>query len=116
MIVTFADCARCPVRSLCNAHYPTGEWDADKGISPCKVVFPKCECGHEFAESDIGLSDDGPDNRTIFVCPDCGCITEIDPNERLSRAELADIARLESLEEQEEFTRAVTAVRDERRR
>ena len=109
--VTFADCARCLVRSLCNAHYPAGSWDADKGISPCKVVFPKCECGREFAESDIGVSGDGPDNRTTFVCPECGCITGIDPNEGLSRAELADIARLEQLEEQEEFARAVTAVR-----
>ena len=66
--VTFADCARCPVRRICSAHVPDGEWEHDEGVDPCVVV---------------------------------------------TRAEIADIARLESLEEQEEFTRDVTAVRDE---
>jgi len=40
-----------------------------------------CECGHTFTERDICIGNDGPEDRAIFECPDCHCITEFLPNE-----------------------------------
>lgn len=37
-LVTFADCAQCPVNPHCSAHDPAGEWEHDKGMDPCVVV------------------------------------------------------------------------------
>ena len=75
--VTFTDCAKCLVRPMCSAHYPGGSWQSDCGVDPCKVEFPRCECGREFAECDIGIAEDGPEDRTVFECPECGGIMEV---------------------------------------
>ena len=44
-------------------------------------MIPICECGYAFHVSDIGLCNDGPDNRIVLQCPDCHCITEYDAGE-----------------------------------
>jgi hypothetical protein len=37
-LVTFADCAACPVLLHCSAHNSNGEWEHDEGVDPCVVV------------------------------------------------------------------------------
>jgi acetone carboxylase gamma subunit len=51
-------------------------------------MINKCDCGHVFAEKDIGTVDQaGPDyypyegEIITFVCPDCGCITDVKESE-----------------------------------
>lgn len=34
---TLADCAKCGVVSICDAHVTGGSWHHDEGVKPCKV-------------------------------------------------------------------------------
>ena len=36
-VVTLADCARCPLVSICDAHITGGEWKHRKGVNPCTI-------------------------------------------------------------------------------
>ena len=38
-VKTLADCARCPLVSLCDAHITNGEWKHRSGVNPCKVIL-----------------------------------------------------------------------------
>lgn len=35
---TFSDCLHCPIRDICSAHNPAGEWQHDEGKEPCEVI------------------------------------------------------------------------------
>jgi hypothetical protein len=37
-VVTLADCARCPLVSMCDAHITDGEWKHCAGVNPCVIV------------------------------------------------------------------------------
>jgi hypothetical protein len=48
----------------------------------------KCDCGHLFAEKDIGIVESAPANYypyegevATFVCPDCGYLTDLKEEE-----------------------------------
>jgi acetone carboxylase gamma subunit len=48
----------------------------------------KCDCGHAFAESDIGIVESAPANYypyegdvVTFVCPVCGYLTDLKESE-----------------------------------
>jgi len=38
-LVTLADCAKCPIVSICDAHITGGEWKHRAGVNPCKVSY-----------------------------------------------------------------------------
>ncbi|HUW85522.1 MAG TPA: hypothetical protein VMV55_01465 [Methanoregula sp.] len=37
MIKTMADCAKCPVMTICDAHISNGTWKHKAGVDPCEV-------------------------------------------------------------------------------